>query len=284
MVVVDYAEFAPGPPLRPFVRCHWRLSASHDRSGAGVERIVPDGCPEIIVNRADRFRRYDATGRARIQAPVLLIGQFRRAITIEPTGVVDLIGVRFEPGGLHALLGVAMVELVDEDLCLSQLAPRLCTELEAAAHSAEARSRHARIDRALLRQLERRGRARPRGAGLVGAALERLERGPTTMQAVAGELGLNRRTLERMFRVEVGLSPKLFARIGRLQRVLQRLDAERSHGSWAQLATEHGFVDQSHLIRDFHSIVGTTPERYLRERTALASCFETGDLSHSSNR
>ena len=54
------------------------------------------------------------------------------------------------------------------------------------------------------------------------------------------------------------------------------------HG-WGDLALQHGFSDQSHLIRDFRAIVGTTPRRYVEDATAMAALFQSGELSHSSN-
>jgi len=77
-------------------------------------------------------------------------------------------------------------------------------------------------------------------------------------------------------------------RIRRLQGVLGALDPLgqlRRNGStrgWAELAALHGYTDQSHLIRDFRLLAGTTPERYVAERTPLASLIE-GAASHSSN-
>ena len=102
-------------------------------------------------------------------------------------------------------------------------------------------------------------------------------------EGLAARLGVGRRALERMFREEVGLSPKLFVRIERLQRVLASLEHAAPDARWAELALRHGYFDQSHLIRDFRLLAGTTPERHVAERTELASCFEAREPSHSSN-
>ena len=34
---------------------------------------------------------------------------------------------------------------------------------------------------------------------------------------------------------------------------------------WAGLATEWGYADQAHLIREFHAMAGVTPRDYLRD-------------------
>ena len=278
---LHYREIAPGEPLRPHVRCLWLLTGPQSDPDADVERVVPDGCAEIVLNRADRFRRLQ-DGSSHAQAEVLLVGQIRRSISIAPTGVIDLLGIRFEPGGLHALLGAPMHELTDLDVCLGQANGELRRRLQDAAAWPALADRVAAVEAVLLAELDRRGRLSS-GPGLVAEAVRLLERGPTTTGAVAERLGVSGRTLERAFRLEVGLPPRLYRRIRRLQGVLQRIEAGRPLRGWAETAVEHGYADQSHLIRDFRLLADSTPERYPTERTPLAGLMEQGDVSRSSN-
>jgi len=280
---MEYVELVPEPKLRPFLSCFWSLQANAEGQAQDVERILPDGCPEIIVNRADPFRRLQADGSSREQEDVLLVGPFKRAVTILPTGEVDLIGIRFEPGGLHALLGLPMHELEGIDTCLSQADSRLRAELLNACRPGPLQLRLPELERLFKTWLERTRSASLTNAGLVGAAVRFVETRLYNADGIAAALGIHRRALERIFRTEVGLSPKVYARIHRLQTVLQQLDDPRAVHDWATLAQANGFSDQSHLIREFRLLAGTTPKRYLDERTALASCFEAGELSHSSN-
>ena len=282
---MEYFETAPRSELRPYVRVFWGLRGPADPSG-GLDRIIPDGCPEIVINRADRFRRQTADGHSHEQARVLLVGQLRSAIEIAPTGAVDLLGVRFEPGGLFALLGTPMHELADMDVALATLAPRLRDALVDAAREHDLRRAVGELEVALLHELDLRGRLHRGGAGLVGAAVGLARLGPQQVggtHGLAAQLGIGRRALERLFRHEVGLSPKLFARIERLQGVIASVEHTAPGICWAHLALRHGYADQSHLIRDFRLLAGTTPQRYVAERTELASCFELRDSSHPSN-
>ena len=59
------------------------------------------------------------------------------------------------------------------------------------------------------------------------------------------------------------------ARVARLQAVLRRVRAAPA-ASWAHVALDHGFADQSHLVREFHDLVGTTPTAYAREVHVVA--------------
>ena len=272
---MHYSEAPPTPPLRPFVRCVWHLRS--DAGDSEEERIVPDGCAELIVNRGDAFRRLDGSNGSHRQAQVLLVGQLRAPIWIVPTGRIDLLGIRFQPGGLHALTGVPMHEITGEDFCVGQLDERLRARFAAAGELPEESSRVRAVETVLAEELLSRD-ARP---GLIARAVADIERGVRTSDGLSRSVGIHRRALERSFRTEIGLTPKQLIRIHRLQSVLAHLDECRRAPDWASLAAAHGYVDQSHLIRDFKQLAGTTPARHLASRTDLATCFE--GLSHSSN-
>ena len=96
------------------------------------------------------------------------------------------------------------------------------------------------------------------------AAARALARG-SRVDEVAERLGLLPRTLRRRFAAQVGLSPKRFGRVQRLQRVVRGLDGW-AQVDWADTAARHGYCDQAHLADDFRDLAGVTPARYLRSR------------------
>jgi AraC-like DNA-binding protein len=90
------------------------------------------------------------------------------------------------------------------------------------------------------------------------------------IEALATELGVGRRTLERTFQTTIGISPKRYAGILRTQHFLKALHQPES---LTRLAYEFGYYDQSHLIRDFKAKTGITPGKYFAARDALAVNF-----------
>ena len=89
-------------------------------------------------------------------------------------------------------------------------------------------------------------------------------RGAARIADVARSLGWSRRRIERVFSRELGIRPKLFARIVRLNAVLAGLDAAE-RASAVDMALDAGYFDQAHLLRDFRVLAGRTP-RQGRER------------------
>jgi AraC-like DNA-binding protein len=77
------------------------------------------------------------------------------------------------------------------------------------------------------------------------------------------ETGWSRRYVTERFRRQLGVSPKSYARLLRFERA-SRLLAEPACGrTVADVATEAGYYDQSHLTRDFVALAGMTPGTFL---------------------
>jgi AraC-like DNA-binding protein len=92
------------------------------------------------------------------------------------------------------------------------------------------------------------------------AAASELRRGGS-VRAAANCAGVSERQLERLFEIELGMGPKLFARILRLRRAIMLV----SRGATlAEAATTAGYADQSHFNRNMQSLMGGAPSAILR--------------------
>jgi len=266
-----YAETPPAPDLRRHVRCYWSMQSSGSHR---AERVVPDGCPEIVLNLGDPFRRTLDGGGEREQDACLVVGQLRKSLLLAPSGCVDLFGVRFEPAGLGAILGCSARELTGIDAPLGDVNAWVRDRLVDAVRLAPRGERLARVDQCLRDLIgARRGGVTSRNA-LATEAARRVERMRSpTVGALAETLGVSARSLERAFAGEVGIGPKEYIRIQRLQRVIRAISGARSRPDWAWVSAAHGYCDQSHLVRDFGLIADITPEGYYRENSVLMGAF-----------
>jgi transcriptional regulator GlxA family with amidase domain len=73
---------------------------------------------------------------------------------------------------------------------------------------------------------------------------------------VARRVGLSERQLGRRFQERVGLSPKAFARVRRLQRAALLM---KQGVAPADVATAVGYADQPHFTREAGALAGITP-------------------------
>jgi len=80
---------------------------------------------------------------------------------------------------------------------------------------------------------------------------------------IAEQLAVSERTLQRLARTYVGLSPAALIRRRRLQEAAERI-RDDPEADLAALATELGYTDQSHLTNEFARVLGFTPASYRR--------------------
>ena len=269
---MSYEEVPPEGELREALECFWHAVDREPRAGRPLEHIVPDGCPELIVHLGDPFSR-QVDGRWRRQGRAFLAGTLSRPWNLRAGRVVDTFGVRFRPGALPALFAVDMRATVDRELPLVRLAgaPAARRLREALARSSDLTTRAAAATSWLAEEI---GAARrPVASPCTHAvALIVASRGSLRVDEIARRLALSRRQLERAFAAGLGIGPKLYARIVRLQAALLEIgDEQRAAGVEAALAA--GYFDQSHLLRDFRGLAGRAATRPRRADGEMARHF-----------
>src|SRR5574341_72580 len=122
---MNYTEHAPPEPLAPHIECYWTLASTGQAASASGHRILPDGCCELVLNFADRFRELREDGSSKPQPRILLAGQLVQPLRIQPTGRVEIIGVRFRPAGAAAFLRLPAKELTGTIVSLESVSPSL---------------------------------------------------------------------------------------------------------------------------------------------------------------
>jgi len=235
---------APPPALATVIDAFWR------HTGTGRElRVLPDGCMDFVFDLE--------RGRGRV------IGAMSEAALVPVPAGERYFGVRFLPGAAAPFVTVGAHELADADAPLDEVTfgarERLAERVAAARDDGE---RQRLIARYLLvpghraRPLERRVRR--------ALVLLRGATGGGAVRDTARALGLGERQLERLFAAEVGIGPKTFARVARLERALELMGGA-ARGQ-AALAAAAGYADESHFIRDFRALALATPAEVARER------------------
>jgi AraC-like DNA-binding protein len=236
-----YRELAPAPALRRQVACYWTLRVA----SSGIHHVFPDGCADLLFD----------LGASRAS----VIGIMSRTLVSEPDLVQGsrtwLFGVRFLPGESASFVPFPAVDARDLEVDLTcvpswgafthELLERLCV----------ARSDHERcglVDRALLARRLSAPDARVRRV----VEQLRVRSGFSRIAELARDVDLGERQLERLFDAKVGLSPKALAKVLRFQAFLARAHEPQST---AELASAHGYADQSHLARDLRALTDLTP-------------------------
>lgn len=264
---MEYVEHAPPLDLRRQVQCLWILR--DDAPGDAIQVIYPDGRCELLAELGVPLRFHGADGEIRADQALAFAGQQLGPIRLQATGPVHCIGVRLAAafGGLVA--GEQLPALRDRAPDLRTLDAGFAEAFHTAAKaSAETGSPES------LWALLRRRCATFAPDLLVEGAVESLDAadGDLRIATLGKELGCSLRTLQARFLAAVGMTPKEYARVRRLQALLRTLDSERS--AIADAAARHGFNDQAHATHDLLRWTGTTPARLVR---ALRADPDGGD-------
>jgi AraC-like DNA-binding protein len=250
----------PGPPLGGLVRAITYQAGEQPR--ASVEKILPGPGTSLWINlNRDEFRSFGDAGQVMRVPGAMLAGPTGRASVIEFEQGRAHVSVTFALGAAACFFAPPLEVARDQQVPLADLWGRPGASLrERLLEAAAPQDALDVMEDALLAQMT--GPLAP--DPLVSAAAAALSAG-VPVGEVAAALGALPRTLRRRFTAQVGLSPKRFARVQRLRRVVHDLDG-RAQADWATVAAKHGYADQPHLAGEFRQLVGVTPTEYLRSR------------------
>jgi AraC-like DNA-binding protein len=240
-----YREQPPPAALRRHVACVW---ASRVSSGTSpfVQRVVPDGCMDIIW--LDGWLHVAGPDTGPLQVP------------LEPGALV--VGVRFRPGLAPTVLGIPAAELRDARVDLDALWGRPARHLaERLAEASGAGTAMALLEREVTARLPA-ARAPDPLAEEVVARLRQAPPGPV-VSGIAADLGASERQLRRRCLDAFGYGPKTLDRVLRFQRFLALARRAGPAVSLARQAAEAGYADQAHLSRECRSLGGLPPSLLL---------------------
>jgi AraC-like DNA-binding protein len=171
------------------------------------------------------------------------------------------IGIAFKAGGAFPFLPLPVDELPNQVVPLDTLWGSFVYLLRDQLLEAPTTSaKFALLEQALLARLICPEPIHP----AVAVAVARLPHftAPQPVAALADQVGLSMRRFKQIFGAQVGLSPKRFHRVQRFQQVLKQIHGQ-SMVNWADVACQHGYFDQTHLIHEFQEMASVCPNVYL---------------------
>ena len=277
----------PAPELVDVVERHWVVRWSLPPGVRVVQSLLPHACVNLV---AERVPGAAGTGPTVLfAAHTMPAGRYDRVL--EGTGTA--FGTKFRPGGAEAFaravhgaraaaqlgltrpgrvvpavhllrpgadtLGRTALEAVEAGDVAGAVATvtEALTELQWWAERSSWQAHRARPpvwsgDRVLARVHE------------VFAAVVSGRLGPQArVEDLAEVAGMSVRSLQRLLRERVGVSPKWVLQRHRVQLAAELIET-RPDRDLGEVAVEAGYYDQSHLTADFSALVGLTPGLYAR--------------------
>jgi AraC-like DNA-binding protein len=251
----------PTAGLEQFVRFY--VQREVQIRGAAVLHPVPArAAPLIEFDFGDPINVFDYKQLAHRKSPtVVVVGpQTYRRVEMQLQGALESFVIMFQPDGLHRLFSIPMHELTDEDYEGHSLLGAFISGVQQRLGGCKSLEERARcVDGFLLRRA-----MDSRSYDGISAAANRIVVGAGRVEiaALANRAGLSMRQFERRFIQQVGMRPKLFARIARFEAALDTKACSATK-SWTDVAHEFGYYDQMHMVHDFGEFTDKTPTETL---------------------
>jgi len=256
--------------LYPFVKSFWRLEVANSGEKCYEEDIIPDGHHEIIFhlqpNSAKRKMQQKSWG---YEPAAFFAGQTLQSYSLQLAPGSVLYGIRFYPHTMALLFNVPAYLFTDQLLAVSDIpgatALRHCITDKAA-------NTFSGFEKVLAERIA--GLQPSNGFLYVNAAVAAVlqHNGDIRVDALMRQTGISVRHLDNSFKQFVGITPKIFSNIIRLNHFI-RYRAGHSFKSLTECAYEAAFYDQSHLIKLFRTFTGKSPKAYFNDTNYINEHF-----------
>lgn len=254
----------PSAPLREYV-LHYELRELEWKDSVGVRPLPARPAQFLIFHLADQLgcQLFDhRSGNTVATPPAGVTGpQTFRTWDALWQGRFRDFAVSFQPTGFYRLFGVPMIELADRLYEASELMGNEVRLLHEQLHRCPTLNDMARATERFL--LEWVTAARQYHAVQTAAKVIITRHGRVELDDLVHEAGLSQRQFERKFAEQIGMGPKHYCRVARLNYVL-RLKEARPDRTWTELSYEGEYFDQNHMIKDFKALAGTAPSEFFR--------------------
>lgn len=264
---MQYKKFPPKPELSVYVECYY-IWESGEAVCMDVES-PPNACSAIAFNYGAPYFLSNQKYNKVAVPDAFVTGQSVQNYTLHLDGDVGIAGIALRPAGVYHFLKIPMYGLTDERLDLKEVDDAVFQHtLDAIC---QAVSHEAKVDilEHLIDQLS--AQSTHGNKAVLKAANQIFEDfGATNITALLDDLPMSRRSFERKFLEEVGVSPKTYAKIRRFGYTCSLMAGNRDV-NLMDVLHRGGYYDQSHFIKDFKYFSGRTPRKYAMTNNELAN-------------
>lgn len=232
----------------------------------------------VAEGKVEKKRSFKIIPMLTINMNILLEGKFRYRDTYEPEKVFvtnvklhhlevqqleksKTFGITFYPWGLIPFSQVPITELVDEVTSVKVIHSALYDELNTVTIDTSLEAiesillQHLKVNESITISLKR--------------IMNFIEQ-DLSVTAFASQAQISRKTLERDFKMLIGITPNQYKQIEKFEYVSRELLSEEGI-KLSELALDGAYYDQAHLNRFFKQMVDESPKQFVQNKSALKS-------------
>ncbi len=269
--MLNFHRVEPAKTLNHFIQGYWQIQCG-DRPE--LLDLVPDGYPEIVFSLQKQVIVKPGNLEACRMPGTGVVGQLtHRFLTLLPP-YTSILFVKMYPWTPYLLFDdpiwhlnnkVTDLECLTRDKEFRQLARdvRSIDTLEKAAPL---------LDGFFLKKLASQKLETP----FLTFAIQQIFKtsGTINIESLRQNIHASRRYVEKLFKKNIGLTPKQYARLIRVKKASIILRQQGYRRQISSVAAALDYYDQSHFLKDFKMVVGKTPSQYLQ----MKPMFQKGGL------
>ena len=247
---VGVVEIDPNAALRPYVRCFWKYN---DCPNVRELRIIPDCCADIIIPLDG--------------SPSIFVGASDKSFVTPHTG--NVFGIRFYAWAVAPFLHIGLKESFNGAVPIDYILNNF-DRVQSAIIAADTTTRQVELAEKYLLELFDGKLCFDIMNGLYCAIKDNCR---ITVKTLSDYCAVSKRTLERKFIDNIGISPKTMIDLLRYQLLWQ--DCIGRDFSSADSAYKLGYYDEAHMYNNFKMFHGITMSAARAEYAKLSRFYNT---------
>jgi AraC-like DNA-binding protein len=242
-----------------------------------IERLLPDGSVNILIDLTDTPKYIfdnDLLQEKQTCNRSWVSGMHSNYISIGAAKNACMVVIRFLPGKSYPFLKLPIYELnnqvVDGDLIFGS---RIHSLREAVGEMNSIEEKFQVVEN----WLQSIGRYQQNNEAIISYAVENINKYSSSLCLgdLAFKSGYSQKQFISIFKKHLGLSPKMYHRIVRFNKVLVEIETKNSI-HWTKLCYDLNYHDQAHFIKEFRQFAGFNPNQFLKERGEFINYVPVG--------
>lgn len=277
---MDYKEYRPSKEIAHLVECFWTNTLHPEDFQQDYDYIIPDGSADAIFMLNGNYLRDDEITQSKnLIDRCSFVTPFQHAVKVYQKPYTTCLVIRLKPEAIQLLTGTCLGELDQPVYPLEEIMPDLA---DLAMNQINKKYQPSEVIDNLTQWLSKK-RVESASNELVSYFIQKAiqKKGIISIKEFCEDLQIHKSTLEKNFKQSTGYTPKEYARVIRFNFLLNRVLF--SQMNLTESSYEMGYFDQSHMIRDFKKITGTTPTDFIGKKFTvpkLAALAITNKRAH----
>ena len=263
--MVTTTEILPSPPLQTYIRCY--TLREFDTMGTDFSKPLPANheFSFAFTLRGGLYTYNTAFKELKAESKQHIIGlQTASKGIVIFNGDVRFFSVQFRPNGFYKLFGIPSSQITNNIFEASDVIPGGTGSYQEQLIEATNLLEMKKIsDKFFLSHLLVSRRYDPYYSISSTSAIIFQSFGNVNIKNLAYNANMSLKRFELKFTEQVGIPPKLFARINRFNFALL-LKMQNALLNWTDISHRCGYYDQMHFIKEFKEFAGDSPANFYK--------------------